>query len=457
MPKEKSKSKKHTSHNLAFIGAGYVGLVSGTALAEIGHNVILVDNNKAKVETLKKGGIPIYEPGLDELVKKNVKAGRLHFTTSLAEGVKKSDVIFIAVNTPPQPNGKADLSYVAGAAREIAEIAEGYKVVVDKSTVPVQTGERVAETIKRYNKRNIDFDVVSNPEFLREGSAIQDFLEPDRIVVGVDNKRAEKIMREIYKPIKAPFIVTDVKSAELIKHASNSFLAMKISFANALARICELSGANIDQVTYGMGLDERIGKHFLNAGVGYGGSCFPKDVSAFITIADELGYNFGLLKEVEKINQAACDLFLQKIEEALWVTKGKKLAFWGLAFKPNTDDMRNAPSIPIIDSLHGDGAEIHAYDPEAAETGKNALGKKVKKYEKDMYAGLKGADALVIVTDWAEFKEPDWEKVRSLLKTPIVVDGRNMFDPKEMEKRGFVYHSVGRECSSTTHTPNKNK
>jgi UDPglucose 6-dehydrogenase len=438
MPKKKFKQ-----HNLAFIGAGYVGLVSGTALSEIGHNVILVDNNKDKIDKLKKGGIPIYEPGLSELVKKNTKAGRLSFTTSLKDAVKKSDAIFIAVNTPPLPSGKADLSFVAGAAREIAEAADGYKVVVDKSTVPVQTGERVADTIKQYNSRKIDFDVVSNPEFLREGSAIQDFLEPDRIVVGVENKRAEKIMREIYSPISAPFIVTDVKSAELIKHASNSFLAMKISFANALARICTLSGANIDQVTHGMGMDFRINNHFLNSGIGYGGSCFPKDVSAFITIADELGYDFGLLKEVEKINQQARELFLLKIEQALWVTKGKTIAVWGLAFKPNTDDMRNAPSVPILEQLHADGAKIQAYDPEANETAKAELGKKVE-YKDNMYDTLKGADALVIVTDWDEFKEPKWDKVSSLLKNPIIIDGRNMFDPKTMEKLGFVYHSIGR-------------
>ncbi|MDP3997897.1 MAG: UDP-glucose/GDP-mannose dehydrogenase family protein [Candidatus Andersenbacteria bacterium] len=430
-------------HKLAFIGAGYVGLVSGTCLAEIGHTVILVDNNKDKITRLNKGQIPIFEPGLDELVTKNVKAGRLSFTTSLKDAVKNSEAIFIAVNTPPLPNGRADLSFVAGAAREIAEAADGYKVVVDKSTVPVQTGERVAETIKRYNKRQIDFDVVSNPEFLREGSAIDDFLQPDRIVVGVANKRAEKIMREIYSPIDAPFIVTDVKSAELIKHASNSFLATKISFANAVARICELSGANIDQVVGGMGQDARIGKHFLNAGIGYGGSCFPKDVSAFINIADELGYHFGILKEVEKINEQAKQLFLQKIEQALWVTKGKTIAMWGLAFKPNTDDMRNAPSIDIVNQLHADGAVIQAYDPAAQDTAKAVLGNKVK-YIKDKYDALKNADALVIVTDWNEFKDPDWNKVAKLLHSPIIIDGRNMFDPKEMEKKGFVYHSVGR-------------
>lgn len=437
------KPKKTKPHNLAFIGAGYVGLVSGTCLADIGHNIILVDINKDKVDKLKRGAIPIYEPGLEDLVKRNVKAKRLSFTTSLPDAVKKSEVIFIAVNTPPQPNGKADLSYVAAAARHIAEVADSYKVVVDKSTVPVQTGERVAETIKRYNTRGIDFDIVSNPEFLREGSAIEDFLKPDRIVVGVENERAEKIMREIYAPIRAPFIVTDVKSAELIKHASNSFLAAKISFANALARICELSGANIDQVTYGLGLDNRIGPHFLRAGVGYGGSCFPKDVAAFISIAKDLGYDFEFLKAVEKINQQAHQLFLEKIEQALWVTKGKTIAVWGLAFKPNTDDMRNAPAIPIIEQLHADGAKIVAFDPEARDTAKAALGKKVT-YGKDMYGILKDADALVIITDWDHFKSPDWEKVKSLLRSPIIVDGRNMYEPREMEKKGFVYHSVGR-------------
>lgn len=433
----------NTSHKLAFIGAGYVGLVSGTALAEIGHEVILVDNNKDKIAHLKKGGIPIFEPGLEELVKQNVKEKRLTFTTSLKDAVKASDVIFIAVNTPPQADGKADLSYVAAAAREIAEVADSYKVVVDKSTVPVKTGERVAETIARYNKRGIDFDIVSNPEFLREGSAIEDFLKSDRVVIGVENERAEKIMREIYAPINAPIIVTDVKSAELIKHASNSFLATKISFANALARICELSGANIDHVVQGMGTDHRIGRHFLNAGVGYGGSCFPKDVSAFIAIADDLGYDFGLLKEVEKINKKACDLFLQKIDQALWVTKGKKIALWGLAFKPNTDDMRNAPSIDIIERLHAEGANIVAYDPEAQKTAKAVLGDKVT-YAKDMYEPLKNADALVIVTDWNEFKNPDWDKISKALNSPIIIDGRNMFEPAQMEKLGFVYHSVGR-------------
>lgn len=436
-------NKPSNPHTLAFIGAGYVGLVSGTCLAEIGHTVVLVDNNEQKIEKLKNGHIPIYEPGLEELVKKNVKEGRLTFTTSLKKAVEQSEVIFIAVNTPPQANGRADLSFVAGATREIAEAATSYKVIVDKSTVPVKTGERVLETVKQYNKHGLDFDVVSNPEFLREGSAIEDFMKPDRIVVGVENERAAKIMREIYEPIDAPFIETNVNSAELIKHASNSFLAMKISFANALARICELSNANIDQVTYGMGLDSRIGKSFLNAGIGYGGSCFPKDVSAFITIAEDLGYNFDVLKEVEKINEDMRELFIQKIEKALWITKGKKIALWGLAFKANTDDMRNAPSITIVERLHKDGAIIAAYDPEARHTAKEVLGDKVT-YVSSKEEALKDADALVIVTEWDEFKNPDWDLVKKSLHNPIIIDGRNMFDPKDMEAKGFVYHSVGR-------------
>ncbi len=436
-------NKPSNPHTLAFIGAGYVGLVSGTCLAEIGHTVVLVDNNEQKIEKLKNGHIPIYEPGLEELVKKNVKEGRLTFTTSLKKAVEQSEVIFIAVNTPPQANGRADLSFVAGATREIAEAATSYKVIVDKSTVPVKTGERVLETVKQYNKHGLDFDVVSNPEFLREGSAIEDFMKPDRIVVGVENERAAKIMREIYEPIDAPFIETNVNSAELIKHASNSFLAMKISFANALARICELSNANIDQVTYGMGLDSRIGKSFLNAGIGYGGSCFPKDVSAFITIAEDLGYNFDVLKEVEKINEDMRELFIQKIEKALWITKGKKIALWGLAFKANTDDMRNAPSITIVERLHKDGAIIAAYDPEARHTAKEVLGDKVA-YVSSKEEALKDADALVIVTEWDEFKNPDWDLVKKSLHNPIIIDGRNMFDPKDMEAKGFVYHSVGR-------------
>src|SRR5574341_939806 len=331
--------------NVAIVGTGYVGLITGACLAEIGHHVLCIDNDRRKIETLKKGKIPIYEPGLEPLIRKNIKVGRLQFSTRIADGVEKALVIFIAVNTPPLGGGEADLSFVAHVAREIAVHLRNYRVIVDKSTVPVKTGEKVVETIKRYCKKGVDFDVVSNPEFLREGSAVHDMMHPDRIVIGVANSRAAQIMQELYEPIGTKFLATDIPSAELIKHASNSFLAMKISFANALANICELSGANIEEVVYGMGLDHRIGVHFLKAGIGYGGSCFPKDVSAFIKIAEELGYSFDLLKTVERINDEQKIRFLKKVREVLWVLKGKVVGVLGLAFKPNTDDMRNAPSI----------------------------------------------------------------------------------------------------------------
>lgn len=453
MPKNTSKNskkavaKKETKlkgKHISVIGTGYVGLVSGACLAEIGHHVICVDRNADKVEKLKKGISPIYEPGIEEVIARNIKAKRLEFTTDLPSAVKKTDIIFIAVNTPPRPDGKADLSHVANAARQIAESSESYKVVVDKSTVPVQTGVKVLETLRTYNPHGIEFDVVSNPEFLREGSAVGDFLNPDRVVVGTENERAEKIMREVYAPIKAPFIATDINSAELIKHASNSFLATKISFANALATICELTGANVEQVTYGMGLDKRIGSAFLKAGIGYGGSCFPKDVSAFVKIADEINYDFGILKAVEKINEDARQSFIKKIESALWILKGKKIAVWGLSFKPNTDDMRSAPSITVIEHLRKEGATIKAYDPQATEKAHIVLGDENITYEKSAMAAVEGADALVIVTDWDEFKKANLEKVRAALHQPLIIDGRNLFDPEELKNKGFTYYSVGR-------------
>ncbi len=438
-------SVRKEGKKLAFIGTGYVGLVSGTCLAEIGHHVICVDRHPEKVAMLKKGKSPIYEPGLEPLIQKNLKAGRIEFTTDLKDAVKRSDVIFIAVNTPPRPDGKADLTHVANAARQIAEAAEGYKVVVDKSTVPVQTGIKVKETLRSYNPHGIDFDVVSNPEFLREGSAVNDFLKPDRVVVGVENERAEKIMREIYRPLRGAFIVTDINSAEIIKHASNSFLATKISFANALAAICELSGADVERVVYGMGLDKRIGREFLKAGIGYGGSCFPKDVSAFIKIAEEINYDFGMLREVEKINEDARRRFIKKIEDAMWVTKGKKIAVWGLSFKPNTDDMRSAPSVTIVNHLKAEGALPQVYDPEAMDKAREILGTEGITYCDSAYDCLKDAEALVIVTNWDEFKKANLNVVREMLNQPLIIDGRNMFDPAEMRKHGFVYHSVGRK------------
>jgi len=427
---------------LSIIGTGYVGLVTGACFAEVGHQVICVDNDPKKVATLQAGGIPIYEPGLEELVKRNVAAGRLRFTGQIADGVKNSDVIFIAVPTPPRADGSVDMSFVEGVAREIAGAMTEYKIVVDKSTVPVRTGEKVVETIRRYNKHKVDVDVISNPEFLREGCAVQDLMNPDRIVIGVQNDRPVAKMRAIYEPFQAPIIITDINSAELIKHACNSFLALKISYANALAAICEASHANIEDVAHGMGLDKRIGRAFLNAGIGYGGSCFPKDISAFVHIADHLGYDFQLLKEVQRINAAQIQRFLKKIHDTVWIVKDKTIAVLGLAFKPNTDDMRLAPSIDIIQPLQKEGARIRAYDPKAMEKAKEFLPD--IEYCDSAYAAVTGADALVVCTEWDEFRQLDLEKLRSLLAQPIVIDGRNLFDPKRMADLGFVYQSIGR-------------
>jgi UDPglucose 6-dehydrogenase len=427
---------------ICIVGTGYVGLVTGACFAEVGHNVICVDNDVKKVELLKGGGIPIYEPGLDELVKKNVAAGRLQFTSEIADGVKDSEVVFIAVPTPPRSDGSVDMSFVEKVAREIAGAMTEYKIVVDKSTVPVKTGEKVAETIRRYNKHKVDVDVVSNPEFLREGCAVQDLMKPDRIVIGASSERPVAKMKEIYTPFNAPIIVTDINSAELIKHASNSFLALKISYANALAAICEASGANVEDVTHGMGLDRRIGRAFLNAGLGYGGSCFPKDLSAFVHIAEHLGYDFQLLKEVQRINAEQVQRFLKKIHEALWIVQDKTIAVLGLAFKPNTDDMRLAPSLDIIRPLQKEGARIRAYDPKAMEKAKEVLSD--IEFSDSAYAAASGADALVLCTEWDEFRKLDLEKLRSVMAQPILIDGRNVFDPKRMAELGFVYKSVGR-------------
>ncbi len=358
---------------LTIIGTGYVGLVTGTCFAEVGHQVICVDNDAAKVKMLQGGGIPIYEPGLQELVQKNVAAGRLSFTNNTAEGVEKSDVIFIAVPTPPQPDGSVDLSFIERVARDIASAMTSYKIVVDKSTVPVKTGERVSETIKRYCKSKVEFDVVSNPEFLREGFAVGDLMKPDRIVVGVRSARAIAAMKEIYTPFKAPIIITDINSAELIKHAANSFLALKISYINAIATVCEAAGANVQQVAEGIGLDERIGRRFLNAGIGFGGSCFPKDLSAFIKISEQVGYEFHLLKEVQRINADQMDRFVKKITDTLWVLRDKKIGVLGLAFKQNTDDVRTSPAIDLCQRLLKEGATLRVHDPKAMEKAKALL------------------------------------------------------------------------------------
>ena len=427
---------------LTIIGTGYVGLVSGTCFAEVGHRVICVDNDAAKVKTLQAGGIPIYEPGLEEMVKKNVAAGRLSFSNNTAEAVADSDVIFIAVPTPPQPDGSVDLSFIERVAREIAGAMTTYKIIVDKSTVPVQTGDKVAETIKRYCKAKVEFDVVSNPEFLREGFAVEDLMKPDRIVIGVRNQRPVPAMKEVYQPFNAPIIVTDINSAELIKHASNSFLALKISYINAVSVICEATGANVQEVANGMGMDERIGKRFLNASLGFGGSCFPKDLSAFIKIAEELRYDFGLLKEVQRINSGQMDRFLKKITDTLWVLKGKKIGVLGLAFKQNTDDVRMSPAIELCQRLQKEGAELRVHDPKAMDKAKALL--KDVTYVDDMNAVADGCDALVIATEWEEFKKLDLDHVRKSLSHPILFDGRNLFDPARMEQLGFIYKSIGR-------------
>jgi UDPglucose 6-dehydrogenase len=430
------------SVNICIIGTGYVGLVTGACFAEVGHRVICVDNDLKKVEMLRRGGIPIYEPGLEEVVQRNVAAGRLSFTGEIAEGVRASEVIFIAVPTPPRPDGSVDMSYVEKVAREIAGALTEYKIVVDKSTVPVKTGEKVAETIRRYNKAKIEVDVVSNPEFLREGCAVQDLMQPDRVVIGVSSERPVAKMKAIYEPFRAPIIITNINSAEMIKHACNSFLALKISYANALSVLCEVSGANIEDVVNGMGLDKRIGSAFLNAGLGYGGSCFPKDISAFIHIANQLGYDFRLLKEVERINAEQAQRFLKKIHDTLWIVKDKTIGVLGLAFKPNTDDMRMAPSLAIIRPLQQDGARIKAYDPKAMEKAKEVL--TGVEFCADAYAAAAGADALLVCTEWDEFRKLDLVLLRDSMTQPIILDGRNLFQPARMKELGFEYKSIGR-------------
>lgn len=427
---------------ITIIGTGYVGLVTGTCFAEVGHTVVCVDNDEAKVRMLQGGGIPIYEPGLEEMVKRNVAEGRLHFTSSTAEGVQRSDVIFIAVPTPPLPDGGVDLSFIERVARDIAGAMTSYKIIVDKSTVPVKTGEKVGETIKRYCKAKVEFDVVSNPEFLREGFAVDDLMHPDRVVIGVSSQRPVAAMKDIYTPFNAPIIVTDINSAELIKHASNSFLALKISYINAVSVICEATGANVQEVANGMGMDERIGRRFLNAGIGFGGSCFPKDLSAFIAISQQVGYDFGLLKEVQKINATQMERFIKKITDTIWVLKDKKIGVLGLAFKQNTDDVRMSPAIDLCQRLLKEGASLRVHDPKAMDKAKGILTN--VEYVDDMNAIAEGCDAIVVATEWDEFKKLDLERARKDMTHPIMFDGRNLFDPHEMERLGWIYKSVGR-------------
>ena len=430
--------------DLAIIGSGYVGLVTGACFADVGHNVICVDNDPAKLEALQSGKVPIYEPGLEEVIHRNVSAHRLHFSGNIEEAVDKSQIVFIAVPTPQKPNGDADLSYIEKVAREIAGVLHSYRVIVDKSTVPVKTGEKVAESIKRYNRHHAEFDVVSNPEFLREGCAVRDLMQPDRIVIGAQSERAIDLMKKVYEPFMAPILVTDINSAELIKHAANSFLALKISYINALSAICEASGADVEKVADGIGMDRRIGRSFLNAGIGYGGSCFPKDVAAFITISEQLGVPFVLLKEVQRINAEQKNRFMKVIRDSLWVLREKKIAVWGLTFKPDTDDIRSSVAIELVSEMLREGAHVAVYDPKGMEKARGVKAIADATFVNSTLEAVEDAEALVIATEWEEFANVDLEVVKAKMRTAIVFDGRNLFDPKTMAQLGFRYHSIGR-------------
>lgn len=432
---------------IGIIGSGYVGLVTGACFAHLGNTVICIDKDKRKVDMLKKGKVPIYEPGLSEMITQNVKEKRLSFSTSIAQAVSKAEILFICVNTPEKPNGEADLSYVENVSQSIAQHMNGYKIIVEKSTVPVQTGEWVSKTIKNNRKSRASYDVASNPEFLREGSAIQDFLKPDRVVLGVSSQKAAKVLRQLYEPLKAPIVVTDIKSAELIKHASNSFLATKISFINCVSRVCDAVGADVEQVAKGMGLDPRIGPSFLKAGIGFGGHCFPKDLAAFAHMSEKLGSNFDMLHEVLKVNEDQKLYFVRKVEEKLWNLKNKTLGVLGLAFKADTDDLRYAPSVTIIEELQKEGVKIRAYDPQAAEKSK-ALLKNIT-YAKTPYDAVKGADAILVLTEWREFMNLDFKRIKKLVKHPIIFDGRNIFDPARMSRLGFKYYGMGKNIKKS--------
>jgi UDPglucose 6-dehydrogenase len=434
---------------IAVVGTGYVGLVTGTCFAEVGIDVTCIDIDQKKIDNLHKGILPIYEPGLEEMVSRNVKSGRLHFSTSLAESIKEADVAFIAVGTPPGEDGSADLKYVLAVARGIGENMSDYCVIVTKSTVPVGTAAKVrAEIEKALDKRgeSLDFDVASNPEFLKEGAAIDDFLKPDRIVVGISSERAEEVMRRLYKPFLLnghPIIFMDIPSAEMTKYAANSMLATKISFMNDIANLCEIMGADVNKVRQGIGSDARIGTKFIYPGIGYGGSCFPKDVKALIKTAQENGYQMQVLQAVEGVNEAQKEVLFSKVSKHFGGNlKGKKFAIWGLSFKPKTDDMREAPSLVIIEKLLAEGATVSAYDPVAVNEAKHTLGDTII-YAKDQFEALVDADALLVVTEWPEFRSPSFEVVGRLLKQKVIFDGRNIYDPIELKEIGFTYHCIG--------------
>jgi UDPglucose 6-dehydrogenase len=431
--------------NICVVGVGYVGLVTGSCFAEFGNTVVCVDNDEEKIEALQQGIIPIYEPGLEEMVKRCQSAGRLHFTTDVADAVEKSLVIFIAVGTPSGSGGSANLEYVYQVAETIGKLMKGYKVIATKSTVPVGTGKEIREIIQRNQAREISFDVVSNPEFLREGSAIEDFMRPNRVVIGSESEQANAIMKDLYSPlylIETPVVITNVETAEMIKYASNAFLATKISFINEMANICELVGADVHQVAKGMGLDKRIGPKFLHPGPGYGGSCFPKDTRAIAKLAESLGYRFSIVETVIQVNERQHERMVEKMESTLGPLKGKRLGVLGLTFKPNTDDIRESPGIKIVKGLVEKGASVVAFDPAGMEAAKEVLGEVV--FAKDMYDVAEDADALVLTTEWNEFRFLDWDRVKTLLRSPTVVDLRNIYDPVRMRARGFDYLCVGR-------------
>jgi UDPglucose 6-dehydrogenase len=446
---------------LSVIGCGYVGLVTGSCLAELGHSVVCFDSDAGKAQMLREGRMPIYEPHLEELFLRNRQEGRLSLAAEAGEAVRNADAIFICVGTPPLENGDADLSAIDRVARLIATESRSPKLVVEKSTVPVRTGQELKRALAVYGRSSgAKFRVASNPEFLREGTGVEDFLHPDRIVVGVEDDETERQLREIYQPVldgkfncpvhpggcqvaaEPTFVVTTIASSELIKHASNSFLALKISYANALAALCERLGANVEEVTRAMGLDPRIGPHFLRAGLGFGGFCFPKDIQAFIRLAERVGVDFRLLKEAEEINNHQIDLFVEKVRRALWVVRDKRIALFGLAFKPYTDDIRFSPAIKLAQRLVAEGAQVHAYDPKAMDKARAVVPGII--YEADPYAAAREADALILATEWPEFLNLDWEKIRAEMARPLLMDGRNLFNPKEIRALGFEYESVGR-------------
>ena len=448
--------------DIAVIGAGYVGLTTAACFAEIGHHVVCAESDSRKLSLLQEGGVPFYEPRLENIIHQNRAAGRLDYA-STNQAIERGRAIFICVGTPPLENGEADLSAIDGVARSIAQLGRGHRLIVEKSTVPVQTGRQLQKHLALYNNGNLECDVVSNPEFLREGSAVEDFFHPDRIVIGVESQQAADMMEEIYRPVleqsfvcpvhekcgsrkHVPFVVTDINSAEIVKHASNSFLAMKISFINMIADLCEAAGADISRVAEGIGMDRRIGAAFLRPGIGFGGFCFPKDLQAFVRIAEKFGCDFALLREVEKINLKRVAQFVELVRRELWVLRGKKIGVWGLAFKPNTDDVRFAPSIEIIRRLLAEGVVIQAYDPEATNTAKAVL--PGVKFCQDPYQAAEGADAVILLTEWDEFESVDLSRLRSLVARPLIIDGRNALHRQDVESAGFQYICIGRNVQA---------